>query len=110
MKQSEWKDCSSLQSVAEAEARGILKERYQIMSKELIDRLRREGDGVMSTREKRLLADTIERLEREIEARESWRDIIKERDELAAEVRRLKKPTETNYDDGSIDWRGENEV
>ena len=36
------------------------------MSKELIDRLRREGDGVMSTREKRLLADTIERLEHEL--------------------------------------------
>ena len=47
------------------------------MSKELIERLKNEGDGVMSRREKTLLAGYIEELE-------------KERDQLREQVKMLR--------------------
>ena len=48
------------------------------MSKELIERLKNEGDGVMSRREKTLLAGYIEELE-------------KERDQLRKDVEMLRE-------------------
>ena len=64
------------------------------MSKALIERLKNEGDGVMSRREKSQIADRIEELEREVESLKAsmYRhyELEAERDALLADNARLR--------------------